>query len=95
MPYGQVTYGQVPYGQVSYGQVSYGQVTTCTKLSLLTTIAIQTVISVNFTRDFVPNPTSFFVLDTKNEARKVKTKRPPTLSAVRQEFLIKCRKLLY
>jgi len=26
-------------------------------------------------RGFAPNPTSFFALDAKNEARKIKTKR--------------------
>jgi len=38
---------------------------------------------------FYPIPHFILCLDAKNEARKIKTKRLPTRSAARQEFLIK------
>jgi hypothetical protein len=43
----------------------------------------------NNIKGFHPFPHFILFLDKKNEARKIKTKRPPTHSAARQEFLIK------
>ena len=68
-------------------------------------LQIQSILKIVYNEHFViikdilpglcPEPYFILCLNTKNEARKVKTTRLPALSAARQEFQIKGRKLLY